>query len=246
MGLSSRFGLGTGAWYSSTLELIALSGEGFLGLYSMTGWRWEALSRLLWLMALYAITAGGTALVFLLIFRAKNFSWPRFNKWWLKAISAIRPKRPLQEKPTPFPTIWETLLISGIAAAAGFISLPAVALVLFLLLASISALPVIGATAGISYAKAFVLEPTLCVGPPQARARFERTQELATKPQKAVTGVQCVEVFDALSKQTITGKIVISRPGYVIIYRPEQDDTLLVLTKDVGLRTVNHLPQVSK
>lgn len=131
------------------------------------------------------------------------------------------------------------------AAAAGFLSLPAVALVLFGLLVTLSALPIIGAAAGMSYAKAVVLQPENCVSPPQARMRFEREQELASKPQKMGVGVQCVEVVDATTKQAVSGKIIISRPGYVIIYRSAQDDTLLVIVKDAGLRTVAQLPSAA-
>lgn len=242
MGLSSRFGLGTGAWYSSTLELISLSGEGFLGLYSMAGWRWEVLSSLLWLMLLYAAAAGSTALLFMLVYSAKSSSWPRLRRWWRKAISVFRSKDPASQSAPSFPSGWEIVMASLAAAAAGFFSLPAVALVLFALLATLSALPVIGAAAGMSYAKVAVLQPDNCVSPPQARMRFERKQELASEPQKMGIGVQCVEVVDEVTKQTVSGKIVVSRPGYVIIYRPAQDDTLLVMVKDAGLRTVAQLP----
>lgn len=245
MGLSSRFGLGTGAWYSSTLELISLSGEGFLGLYSMAGWRGEVLGSLLWLMLLYAAAAGGTALLFLLLYSAKSSSWPRLRRWWRKAISVFRSKKPASQSAPSFPTGWEVVMASLAAAAAGFLSLPAVALVLFGLLATLSALPVIGATAGMSYAKAAVLQPDNCVSPPQARMRFEREQKLASEPQKMSIGVQCIEVVDATTKQAVSGKVIISRPGYVIIYRPAQDDTLLVMVKDAGLRTVAQLPSAA-
>lgn len=242
MGLSSRFGLGTGAWYSSTLELISLSGEGFLGLYSMAGSRWEVLASLLWLMLLYAAAAGGIALLVMLLYSARNSSWPRLRRGWLKVINVFRSKKPALHRDRSFPSGWEVAMASIAAAAAGFFSLPAVGLVLFGLLATVSALPVIGAVAGVSYAKAAVLQPDKCVSSPLARTRFEREQEAASKPQKMAIGVQCVEVVDATTKQAVSGKIVVSRPGYVIIYRPAQDDTLLVMVKDASLRTIAQLP----
>lgn len=244
MGLSSRFGLGTGAWYSSTLELISLSGEGFLGLYSMAGWRWEALGSLLWLMLLYAAAAGGITFLFMLVYRAKSSSWPRLKRLWRNATSVFPSKKPATHSATSFPNRWE-MAMASVAAAAGFFSLPAVALILFALLATLSALPVIGATAGMSYAKAAVLQPENCVSSPQARVRFEREQKLASEPQKMGIGVQCIEVVDATTKQAVSGKIIISRPGYVIIHRPAQDDTLLVIVKDAGLRTVAKLPSTA-
>lgn len=241
MGFSSSFGLGTGVWYSSTLELISLSGEGILGLYSVVRARSEALDSLLRLMLLCAAATGCLTLLLILVFRAKSSSWQRLSRWWRKAISVFRSEKTASPSAPSFPSGREMSVVS-VAVAAGFLGVPAVALAFFALLVSLSTLPVIGVQSGMAYAKAAILQADSCVSPPQARMRFEREQAMASEPKKMNLGAQCVEVVDATTRQAVSGKLIVSRPGYVIIYRPAQDDTLLVMVKDAGLRTTAQLP----
>ncbi len=242
-GLGSQFGLGTGVFYTSTLELLSLCGEGFLGLLYLLKNRFDSMSFLA-LMMFYAGSTGITVFVALLVFKLstkyksdiKVFA-DRFHK---------RIQKRKSETGQEGPSYLELIFASVVAAIFGFFSLPAIALCFFVMLLFVAVLPVVGVTAGMSYAKSVVITPESCVSAPQARLRFEEAQRLSKDPRKIKIGAQCVTVLDAATKKMVSGRLIVSRPTYSILYRPSSDDTVLVPIREGSFRSIDAIPLVEE
>lgn len=53
------------------------------------------------------------------------------------------------------------------------------------------------------------------------------------KRQKHKIGANCVEVTNADTKETFSGRLVIARLSYAVLYRPKQDDVVVVTNSAV-------------
>ncbi len=234
LGLSAKFGFSAGVWYTSTLELISLSGEGFLGLLTQLLSRLDRWSVLRWMSA-YGLAMATMALVSMgAVFFAVT-QQERADRW----------RRQLAEKMKPMPNrelgfSWALFrrgsAIVVFAALSGFLAIPIVGIILGGLFMLIAIIPVFGFYAGTAYADRVVLEPQNCVSSPFVRYQSNKH----TSSQKV--GVPCVEVMESSSGESVTGRVIIARAGYVVLFRPDHDDAIVVVLKAGSMRTINVLP----
>jgi hypothetical protein len=242
LGLSSQFGLGTGAWFSSTLELISLTGEGFIGLISIFSEGSKLLDRTWGYLLGYAGLSMALSCLFWLVMTFKKqvgeFLFAKLRGLLLQ----IAPRDEWRaEERSPRTVFVEGLFVIVFSSVGGFLALPFIAFVFALVIALIGILPSIGSFAGVAYARAIVLEPEDCVSGPAKLRAFGKYNDTAKAPKQAKHGTHCVEVMSLTGGLSETGKVVISRPSYLMIYRPAHDDVIMLQTKDVRVRTLSQL-----
>jgi hypothetical protein len=172
LGLSSYFGLGAGSWYSSSLELVGLTGEGFIGILAGID------SRLVENFVSFAATFGIASTLAVL------FAWPigwylSRNRARLDAVFANAKGGLLTSPGESHPQFREAMGVglkaAGVVGVATFGSFFIGALVLALTLAVLAYIPTLGMSAGVAYAREVVMKPAKCISAPGVRARHEKS-----------------------------------------------------------------------
>ena len=236
LGLSGTFGLGSGVWYSTALELISLCGEGLLGVVSAVSSRFD-LKVLLLLMAAYGAAVAFMALLVVITVIVLAHQEQRINNLrssiskWL-----VAPRKDEKVQPS-LNTLKRAIVMVFAAGAVGSMAVPAVVIALIGLFAVVSIIPMIGFYAGTAYAKEVILQPKSCVSPLKVRAKLEKLP----RSEKRNIGADCLEVTNAETGEKFSGRLVIARSTHVVLYRPKEDDVVVVVIKTGSMRTIHTL-----
>lgn len=236
LGLSGTFGYSSGVWYSTTIELLSLCGEGFLGAISALSLRFDYGKLLAFMMAfgaaLAALTLAVLMLSFLIFSQAHRISKWRTSTWnWLaKPKSEEAGRISLNAIQRAFAAVFAAGVVGTAAPLAVGIAFTVVITV-------ISAIPLLGFSAGTAYATDVVLGPMYCVSSIKVRTKIAKLP----KTEKKYIGADCVEVTNADTGETFSGRLVISRPTHVVLYRPKQDDVIVVVIKTGSMKTIETL-----
>lgn len=236
LALMGKFGLDTGLWYSSPLELLSLSGEGVMGM--LANLTRKTPIDFLWVSLTWA--AGGAVIASVVWLALLLMSWvyrrvPQGSLDIARLIGVAELHKATQERPAQIAVRVVKSVVAG--AVAGAAALP---ISLALIIAGFAALlifPVLGFSAGQTYAEMAVMGPERCVSKPG----HLRSAAMKGELQNSSTGAKCAELVSAAGTVVGRGRVVIARPSFVVFYRPAEGDTILFQIKDGHLRVVDSL-----
>lgn len=236
-GLMAKFGLDTGLWYSSPLELLSLSGEGVMGMLtnlmktSSTEFAWSALR---WGAGGAAIAATVWAVLLLAAWSHRLAPPGSLDLARLAGVSELH--KASQEGRCQ---IAKRVLRSIVAGAiAGAVALPISLAMIVAGFAALLIFPLLGFSAGQAYADLAVLNPERCVNKPGDLRDAAKADKLKGNSQ---TGANCAELVSAAGVVVGRGRVVIARPSFVVFYRPAHKDAVLLQIKDGSLRVIDSL-----
>jgi hypothetical protein len=242
MGFSRVFGLGIGTWFSSPLELISLSGEGVIGVISALASRTDIFEKLLGYMFGYAAFSGAALFAGICLSIAVSMGRHRLKSWSSKLVSRNRPPAPKSDvnSELSWSRVKRILAVTLGGAIAGFFGIPLFGVALLAVFVVLSIVPMLGLAGGSSYAVEAVLKPTACVSSPASLQEF-REQKNKSDTSKVAFGADCVEVVDRNTSRSIKGRLIVSRSSYVVLYRPGEDDVVVVQMRNGSLKSISAL-----
>lgn len=238
LGFGSRLGLDSGIFFSSVSDLLVLAGRGLLGdilnlqraleELKLGDYRDGAAVAGSLALAMGAVSA----LIVLMRIWVAGHKQPLIAVWGrLSARFAVR-FRPAVAWPTA------TLVAAMIGGAAlRWLLLAGPLLLLF----ALAAVPTFGMTAADRYLSVSVFDVAGCVSQPGRR--WSQAQLATGKPGTGHTkfGAQCVEVASEKNQTIVRGRLVMARGDLLVIYRPDQDDSIVVDSKATTVRSIARL-----
>lgn len=227
----SMFGFSYALWYETPVELMAMSGDAFIGWLNAIE---KALRNVSTLQS--AGTAGLVIASMALSFMAGQWfrTAPQADLW--RKHAAYLFARCATWLFTPKFKFGEQVAHATVTAAAagviGGLSALSGLLVLLMVIAAICLIPLLGFIGGGAYARASIVEPTSCVSPIAVRLRVKSTG----------VGAPCVTVTDSTTGKTVVGRLILARGTRLFLYSKEDDRASMYTIKDVSISTVHVLP----
>ncbi|HYW57034.1 MAG TPA: hypothetical protein VE934_08735 [Polaromonas sp.] len=234
LALTANFGYNSGIWYTSALELISLCGEGFLGAMSALTSRFDS-KALLRVMTAYGLAIAAMAFVMILCVIAYPFIVKRLDRWWQSLVKRFSRPQQNEKSRVPLSLVGRAVAVVAAAGLTGFLAVPVVGVALVTLFSVFSVIPLLGYTAGTAYAKDLIVGPRHCVSTLKKRVELEKM----ARTGKQEIGADCVEVLNGDTGETFTGRLIVGRPSYAVLYRPDQEDVVVVVLKTGSMRSIH-------
>lgn len=227
----AMFGFSYPLCYDTPVDLMAMSGDAFIGWFDCVEKSLGDLST--WQAAGAAgLVVGSIAMSFMV--GIWFGTWPQARPWRERAALLrdrlatwfITPKVKLREQVTHATvTAAAAGVIGGLSALSGLLAL-------LVVIAAICLIPMLGFLGGAAYVRAAIIEPASCISPIAVRLRAKST----------TVGAPCVEVTDSTTGKTVTGRLILARGSRVFVYSKEEDHAYMYTIKDVSMSTVHVLP----
>lgn len=227
----SMFGFSYALWYETPVELMAMSGDAFIGWLSAIEKALRNVSALQFVGA-----AGLLSASIALSFMAGQWlrTSPQVVQWRNGAANLrtslatwlLSPKFKLGEQ------VAHATVTAAAAGVIGGLSALSGLLMLMMVIAAICLIPLLGFIGGTVYARASIIEPTACVSPITVRLRAKSTG----------VGAPCVAVTDSATGKTVVGRLILARGSRLFLYSKEDDRASMYTIKDMSISTVHVLP----
>jgi hypothetical protein len=227
----AMFGFSYPLWYDTPVDLMAMSGDAFIG------WL-DCIEKSLGNVSTWQAAGAAGLVVASIAMSLMVWHWfgtsPQARPWRARAVLLrIRlatwfttPKVKLREQVTHATvTAAAAGVIGGLSALSGLLALLGV-------IAAICLIPMLGFIGGASYVRAAIIEPASCISPIAMRLRAKST----------TVGAPCVETTDSTNGKTVIGRLILARGSRVFVYSKEEDRAYMYTVKDVSLSTVHVLP----
>ncbi|TFZ02989.1 hypothetical protein EZ313_17350 [Ramlibacter henchirensis] len=230
LGLASRLGLDPGVFFNSVLDLLVLAGRGLLGHFLFL---LKALDDLGSDEILEAGAVCGLAVLVLSLLAAAAYFVVQHLVPRLRNSELWRAVTQAFDDATVRPIVKFFSLAVFIAMASGA-ALRWLSLVAALaLLTVLSAAPMLGMSGADNYLAATVFQADSCLPGPGTRwAAVQRPQQRRSRATRYAA--TCVEVVPATGA-VLRGRLVLARGENVVLYRPRQDDALVLDLKGARL-----------
>jgi hypothetical protein len=227
----AMFGFSYPLWYDTPVDLMAMSGDAFIGwldcveksLGDVSTWPAAGAAGLVVASIAVSFMVGhwfGTSPQARACRERAALLRVRLATWF------ITPKVRLREQVTH-----ATVTVAAAGVIGGLSALSAL-LALLVVIAAICLIPMLGFLGGASYVRAAIIEPASCISPIAVRLRAKST----------TVGAPCVAISDSTTGKTVTGRLILARGSRLFVYSKEEDRAYMYTMKDVLMSTVHFLP----
>lgn len=225
------FGISYPLWYDTPLDLMAMSGDSFIG------WL-DRIEKAVRSISTWHAAAGAGVVIACMATLFAVGQWFRTTPQacpWRQRAALLRdscatwfftPKVKFGEQVAHATvTAAAACVIGGLSALFGL-------LVLLAVIAAICLIPLLGFIGGAAYARASIIDPPSCISPIAVRLRAKSTN----------VGAPCVAVTDPATGKTVLGRLILARGSRVFIYSKVEDRAYMYTIKEVSISSVHVLP----